>query len=159
MKVYRRLHAIEAILVEQRTWRQRLYLRHKTTWFYRTASARFGADINPKAIIPDSVSFGHGLLGLTIAGGVVIGENVTIYHHVTLAWAGHGVPRIGDGVFIGVGATIVGSSVIGDRAKIGAGVVLVDAIIPPDAVIVNRSAYDVRNDVPVYPTYKAPRRT
>lgn len=64
----------------------------------------------------------------------VIGNNVSILHHVTLGGSGKSGgdrhPKIGDGVLIGAGATILGNVKIGEGAKIGAGaVVLMD--VPP----------------------------
>ncbi|KHN15963.1 Putative serine acetyltransferase 5 [Glycine soja] len=63
------------------------------------------------------------------------GNNVSILHHVTLGGTGkvggdrH--PKIGDGVLIGAGATILGNIKIGEGAKVGAGsVVLIDSWEP-----------------------------
>ncbi|XLS58907.1 hypothetical protein HN51_008662 [Arachis hypogaea] len=64
----------------------------------------------------------------------VIGNNVSILHHVTLdsttKIGEDRHPKISDGVLIGAGATILGNVKIGEGAKIGAGsVVLID--VPP----------------------------
>lgn len=73
----------------------------------------------------------------------MIGNNVSILHHVTLGGTGKAVgdrhPKIGDGVLIGAGATILGNVLIGEGAKIGAGsVVLKD--VPPRSTAVGNPA-------------------
>ncbi|KAK6147753.1 hypothetical protein DH2020_018665 [Rehmannia glutinosa] len=73
----------------------------------------------------------------------VIGNNVSILHHVALGgtgkFGGDRHPKIGDGVLIGAGATILGNVKIGEGAKIGAGsVVLID--VPPRTTAVGNPA-------------------
>jgi len=66
----------------------------------------------------------HGIL----IGPAVIGENCVIFQNVTIgqrvAAGDHGVPRIGDNVWIGPGAVISGAITIGDGVTISAGTVL-----------------------------------
>ncbi|KAI3904065.1 hypothetical protein MKW92_013652 [Papaver armeniacum] len=79
----------------------------------------FTVDIHPAAKIGKGILFDHAS-GVVVGETAVIGNNVSILHHVT-----H--PKIGDGVLIGAGATILGNIKIGEGAKIGAGsVVLID---------------------------------
>uniref|UniRef100_A0A0D3ETF5 serine O-acetyltransferase n=1 Tax=Oryza barthii TaxID=65489 RepID=A0A0D3ETF5_9ORYZ len=78
-----------------------------------------------------------------VAETAVIGDNVSILHHVTLGGTGKAVgdrhPKIGDGVLIGAGATILGNVRIGAGAKIGAGsLVLID--VPPRTTAVGNPA-------------------
>lgn len=78
-----------------------------------------------------------------------------IYQHVTIGSkrSSNGkyvAPVIGDQVVIGANATLIGRCVIGRGAKIGAGVTLVDATIPEEAIIINKSAYDLTNGRYVY---------
>lgn len=128
-------------------------------WLEATASRRFGAFLSPTAQISDDIRLTHDLLGVFIGPGVRIGRGVEIMHHVTI---GAGVthpppfpaPVIGHNVFIGANATLIGRVTIGDGARIGAGVTLVDAEIPAGAIIVNNAAYDVLARTPVYPSYK-----
>jgi len=65
--------------------------------------------------------------GVTI-GPATIGKNVVLHQNVTIgqraAGGDQGVPHIGDNVWIGPGATIVGAITIGDGATISAGTVL-----------------------------------
>ncbi|PHU08145.1 putative serine acetyltransferase 5 [Capsicum chinense] len=90
----------------------------------------FAVDIHPAAKIGKGILFDHAT-GVVVGETAVIGNNVSILHHVTLGGTGkiggdrH--PKIGDGVLIGAGATILGNVNIGEGAKIGAGsVVLID---------------------------------
>ncbi|XP_043703333.1 serine acetyltransferase 5-like [Telopea speciosissima] len=102
----------------------------------------FAVDIHPAAKIGKGVLLDHAT-GVVIGETAVIGNNVSILHHVTLGGTGkvggdrH--PKIGDGVLIGAGATILGNVKIGEGAKIGAGaVVLID--VPPRTTAVGNPA-------------------
>ena len=62
-----------------------------------------------------------------ISGGTIIGKNVTIMHQVTIGenvTGKDGSPTIGNNVFIGAGAKIIGDVHIGDNVKIGANAVV-----------------------------------
>ncbi|XP_019175807.1 PREDICTED: serine acetyltransferase 5-like [Ipomoea nil] len=102
----------------------------------------FAVDIHPAARIGKGILFDHAT-GVVVGETAVIGNNVSILHHVTLGGTGkvggdrH--PKIGDGVLIGAGATILGNVKIGVGAKIGAGsVVLID--VPPQTTAVGNPA-------------------
>jgi len=118
-------------------------------------SAKYAAGINPVVRLGEGASFPHGFNGVHITGIAVIGKRCTILQQVTI---GLNVPRraedapvIGDDVFIGAGAKIIGKCYIGDGARIGAGVVLVNAQIPQGVTIVNKSAYNLTDGRNVYP--------
>uniref|UniRef100_A0A0D9WIZ8 serine O-acetyltransferase n=1 Tax=Leersia perrieri TaxID=77586 RepID=A0A0D9WIZ8_9ORYZ len=90
----------------------------------------FAVDIHPAAVVGKGILLDHAT-GVVIGETAVVGDNVSILHHVTLGGTGKAVgdrhPKIGDGVLIGAGATILGNVKIGAGAKIGAGsVVLID---------------------------------
>jgi serine O-acetyltransferase len=78
-------------------------------------------------------------MGVVIGETAEIGENVLIYHGVSLGGTSmqkkkrH--PTIGNNVVIGAGAKIIGSITIGDNVKIGAGSVVIKPV-PPNATVV-----------------------
>lgn len=102
----------------------------------------FGVDIHPGAKIGKGVLLDHAT-GVVIGETAVVGNNVSILHHVTLGGTGkvggdrH--PKIGDGVLIGAGATILGNVRVGEGAKVGAGS-LVLSDVPPWTTAVGNPA-------------------
>lgn len=102
----------------------------------------FAMDIHPGAKIGPGIVFDHGT-GVVIGETTVIGDNVTILHNVTLGGTGkvegdrH--PKIGDGVLIGAGAKVLGNVRIGEKAKIGAGSIVLKEI-PAKATAVGNPA-------------------
>jgi serine O-acetyltransferase len=88
--------------------------------------------IHPSATIGTSVFLDHAT-GIIVGAYVVIGDEVTILQNVTIgrkqALPGRRAPRIGRGVLLSAGATILGDVSVGDFAKIGAGSV-VESDIP-----------------------------
>ena len=82
--------------------------------------------IHPSASIGTSVFLDHAT-GIIVGAYVVIGDEVTIFQNVTIgrkqALPGR-APRIGRGVLLSAGATILGDVSVGDFAKIGAGSVV-----------------------------------
>jgi serine O-acetyltransferase len=144
------LHAIYVVPEDRRTWRQRLFWRYGPKRLEDLCGKRFGASINPGAKLGRDLSLVHSLYGVFI-GKTVIGDRVTIHQNVTIGHDRRGAPHIGNDVFIGANATIIGPCVIGDGARIGAGVTLVNAIVDPGEVIINPSAYSLTKGRPVHP--------
>lgn len=99
-------------------------------------------------IIGRGAEFGPGLV-LVHATGTVInaqvrgGSGVHIEHQVTIGAERRQSPRIGNDVFIGAGAKIIGAVLIGDGARIGANAVVVDDV-PPHTTAVGIPARVVR---------------
>lgn len=97
-----------------------------------------GIEIHPGAKIGKGLFIDHGM-GVVIGETSEIGDNVTIYHGVTLGGTGKEKgkrhPTVGNNVVIGAGAKVLGAITIGDNVKIGANsVVLKDVIINSTAV-------------------------
>jgi serine O-acetyltransferase len=99
-------------------------------------------------IIGRGAEFGPGFVlihatGVVINGHVTGGSNVFIEHQVTIGAERRQAPRIGNDVFIGAGAKILGSVTVGDRARVGANAVVVDDV-PTDSTVVGVPARVVR---------------
>jgi serine O-acetyltransferase len=94
-----------------------------------------GIEIHPGAMIGRRLFIDHGM-GVVIGETAELGDDITIYHGVTLG--GNSLqpvkrhPTIGNQVIIGAGAKIIGPILIGDRTKIGANAVVVDPIGPDE---------------------------
>ena len=103
-------------------------------------SGRFltGIEIHPGARIGPGFFIDHGM-GVVIGETAEIGENVTMYHGVTLggtSWKKEKRhPTIGNNVVIGAGAKILGPFKVGDNSRIGSGSVVVNEV-PPNSVVV-----------------------
>lgn len=94
--------------------------------FQNEASNVLQVSIHPAASIGSSVYLDHAT-GIVIGANVVIGDEVTILQNVSIGRSSElptRSPRIGRGVFIGAGATILGDIRIGDFARIGADTVV-----------------------------------
>jgi serine O-acetyltransferase len=140
-----------------------LYPYLHALWFHRIAHALYlrrwpflprlisqfarivtgGIEIHPGATIGRRFFIDHGT-GVVIGETAVVGDNVMIYHQVTLGALGwwkdmkragskrH--PTVEDNVIIGCGASILGPVTIGEHAKIGA-MALVIEDVPPHSVV------------------------
>jgi serine O-acetyltransferase len=92
-------------------------------------------DIHPGAEIGANLFIDHGFV--VIGETARIGDDVTIYQHVTLGGTnptngepGKRHPTIGDGVILGSGAQVLGPILVGDRARVGANSVVTKEVAP-----------------------------
>jgi serine O-acetyltransferase len=84
----------------------------------------------------------HG--NVVVDGMVSIGRNCVIAPWVTIGTNGTVAgPRIGNDVFIGTGAKVLGAIHVGDRVRIGANAVVIEDV-PPDTTVVGIPARPVR---------------
>lgn len=106
-------------------------------------SRLFQVDIHPAARIGRGVMIDHAS-GVVIGATAVVGDDVSILHAVTLGGtgkeAGDRHPKVGDGVLLSVGATVLGNVAVGERSRIGAGSVVLSAV-PPDTSAVGVPAH------------------
>lgn len=126
------------------------FYRHKRLFLARMVS-QWGRgftniEIHPGATIGNHLFIDHGA-GVVIGETAEIGNNVTIYHGVTLGGTGKDKgkrhPTIKDNVLLGAGVKVLGPIVVGENSRIGANsTVLAD--IPPDSTAVGSPAYVVR---------------
>ncbi|PPH97923.1 serine acetyltransferase [Rathayibacter sp. AY1B7] len=84
-----------------------------------------GAELPPTAQVGPGLRLPHWGRGVILHPRTVIGSNAFIYHGVTIGESKGRTPVIGDDVYIGARATIVGDVTVGDRVRIGAGAVVV----------------------------------
>jgi serine O-acetyltransferase len=95
-------------------------------------------DIHPGATIGRRFFIDHGA-GVVIGETAEVGEDVTLYHGVTLGgttWrAGKRHPTLGNSVVVGAGAKILGAITIGDRVRVAANSVVIDSINPGVTVV------------------------
>lgn len=112
-----------------------------------------GIDIHPGATIGRRFFIDHGS-GVVIGETAVIGDDVMLYHQVTLGATGwwkdmrrpHGAqrhPTIEDGVVIGSGAAVLGPITVGARSKIGAQALVIESI-PPDSIVLGHAGAIIR---------------
>jgi serine O-acetyltransferase len=115
-------------------------------FFARLSLFLTGVDIGPGAVIGPGLWISHGV-GLVIGGNARLGHDATLLHGVTIGAPGRGrqseMPTIGDSVFIGAGAAILGAVRIGDRVFIGVNVV-VTRDVPDDSLVLLRGEPEIR---------------
>jgi serine O-acetyltransferase len=97
-----------------------------------------GVDIHPGAVLGTGLFIDHAT-GVVIGETAEVGDDVTLFHGVTLGGTGRDTgkrhPTIGDRVVIGAGAKVLGAIKIGDDSRIGANSVVVKEV-PSGAVVV-----------------------
>lgn len=115
------------------------------SWFARLVT---NIDIHPGATIGERLFIDHGA-GVVIGETAVIGDDVTMYHGVTLggtSWSpGRRHPTVETGAMIGAGAKILGPITIGARARIGANSVVIEDV-PPEMTVVGIPGRVVREE-------------
>ena len=126
LTTYPGVHAILLQRLAHRLWRARLrYPARLLSWFARLLT---NIDIHPGATLGRRFFIDHGA-GVVIGETAEIGDDVTLYHGVTLGgttWnKGKRHPTLGNGVVIGAGAKILGAIRLGDQVRVGANSVVV----------------------------------
>lgn len=133
---YPGLHAIWMHRIAHWLWtHELLFLGRFTSQISRFIT---GIEIHPGAKIGRKFFIDHGM-GVVIGETAEIGDNVTMYHGVTLG----GVtwdkvkrhPTIGDNVVIGSGAKVLGPFTVGENSKIGSNSVVVKEVPPNSSVV------------------------
>lgn len=133
---YPGLHAVWFHRVSHWFWKRKFWFLGRLT----SHLGRFctGIEIHPGATIGKGLFIDHGM-GVVIGETAEIGENVTLYHGVTLggvSWEKvkrH--PTLQDNVVIGSGAKILGPFTVGKGSKIGSNSVVVKEV-PPNSTVV-----------------------
>lgn len=141
-----KIKSLIKLLIHQKDFRTQFYLRIGP----ERALLKFLLKPVPCDIEGDV--FGEGLLlihgyGIVVNGATKVGRNCTIYHGVTLGVANDlkEAPTIGDNVFIGCDAKILGGIHIGNNVKIGAGAIVVDDV-PDNCTVIGPKAKYIHNE-------------
>ena len=135
-KLYEKVHGmgkkngfIHNLLLE--TYEKRLFVGGGS-WIGR------GASFKGKPYFP------HGISGIFISSEAVIGTNCIVFHQVTIGSnrlkdnPHFGSPIVGDNVYIGSGAKLIGKIVVGNNVRIGANAV-VTKDVPSNCVVVGNN--------------------
>ncbi len=108
-----------------------------------------GLEIHPGATIGKGFFIDHGA-GIVIGETTIIGRNCVLFHNVTLGGTGKHVgkrhPTIGDNVFIGTGAILLGPIHVGNNVKIGANSFVVMRDVPSDCTVAGTPARIIKRN-------------
>lgn len=134
---YPGIHAVWFYRISHKLWIHDFRLLAKMISIF----ARFltgGIEIHPGAKIGRRLFIDHGS-GIVIGETTEIGDDVILYQGVTLGGTGKEKgkrhPTIGNNVMISAGAKILGSILIGDYSKVGAGSVVLNDVPPYSTVV------------------------
>lgn len=134
------------VLLEEKEFRNQFYVR--IGWpahFLKILLPEISScDLGRCKNIGEGFSLIHGF-NVVINGNAIIGRNTIVLHGVTIGAGKNGAPRIGNNVYIGAGALIIGGIIIGNNVKIGAGAIVVDDV-PDNSTVVSNKARIIRRD-------------
>lgn len=124
-------HALESWRLAHWLWKKER--RSLALYLQSMISSCFAVDIHPAATIGKGILIDHGT-GIVIGETATLGDNVSLLHNVTLGGTGKETgdrhPKVGDGVMIGAGATILGNITVGTGAHIAACSVVLKPVEP-----------------------------
>jgi len=133
---YSGVHALWGYRVAHWLWQINLKLLAR--WVSQVSRFFTGIEIHPAALIGKGLFIDHGM-GLVIGETSEIGDNVTLFHGVTLGGVsshkGKRHPTLQDGVVVGTGAKVLGAITIGECSRVGANAVVIKDV-PRDSVVV-----------------------
>jgi serine O-acetyltransferase len=133
---YPGVHAVWGHRISHWLWNRRAKVAART--LAEVTRILTGVDIHPGAILGPGLFIDHAT-GVVIGETAEVGEDVTLYHGVTLGGSGRETgkrhPTIGDRVTIGAGAKVLGAIKVGDDSRIGANAVVVKEV-PSSSVVV-----------------------
>jgi serine O-acetyltransferase len=152
---YPGVHALLFYRLSHWLWKRNFKLLGR----FISATSRFltGIEIHPGATIGDRFFIDHGM-GVVIGETARIGNDVTMYHGVTLGGTSlsQGIrhPQVGNNVIIGAGAQLLGPIYVGNDARIGSNAVVVKDVdigatmvgIPARSVVEKNPEHDTKFD-------------
>ena len=133
--LYPSYNALKGYRLSHFLYKRKLYFLAR--FISERTKQKTGIEIHPGAKVSKKVFMDHGS-GIVIGETSIVGNNVLIYHGVTLGAVKGGEkrhPTIKDGVVIGAGAKILGDITVGENAKIGAGAIVLDDVLPNTTVV------------------------
>jgi serine O-acetyltransferase len=147
---YPGFHALLFFRASHALWRHRLFLLARMV--SQLGRLLTGIEIHPAARIGRRFVIDHGF-GVVIGETSEIGDDVTLYHGVTLGGIKPSIdsrnqvnvkrhPTLKAGVIVGSGAQILGAVVVGERARVGANSVVTHDV-PPGVTAVGVPAHVV----------------
>ncbi len=146
--LYPGLHAVWIYRISHWFWKRDFQLIGR--WVSQIARGVTGIEIHPGAAIGEGLFIDHGM-GVVIGETAIIGNDVTLYHGVTLGGTnlskGKRHPTINDRVTIGAGAKVLGNIIIGADSRIGANAVVVKSV-PENSVVIGVPGQVVRRSHP-----------
>lgn len=146
LTTYPGIHAVLLHRLAHACWRVGLkwlgrFIAHISRWLT-------GIEIHPGATLGRRLFIDHGM-GVVIGETAEVGDDVTLYHGVTLggtSWnKGKRHPTIGNNVVIGAGAKVLGPITVGENARIGSNSVVVKNV-EPGSTMVGLPAHAVGSD-------------
>lgn len=146
--LYPGLHAVWIHRISHWLWTHDVKLPAR--WLSQLARWLTGIEIHPGATIGSSLFIDHGM-GVVIGETAEVGNDVTLYHGVTLGGTslnkGKRHPTLGDRVTVGAGAKVLGNIYIGSDSRIGANAVVVKSV-PENSVVVGVPGQIVKRSQP-----------
>jgi len=146
LTTYPGIHALLMHRVAHQLWQKDC----KTSARILSSFSRFttGIEIHPGAKIGKRFFIDHGM-GVVIGETAEIGDDVTLYHGVTLGgttWnTGKRHPTLANGVVVGAGAKILGPFIVGENAKIGSNAVVTKAVPEGVTAVGNPARFIFKN--------------
>jgi serine O-acetyltransferase len=142
--LYPGLHAVWIHRITHWLWTHDVKLPAR--WLSQLARGLTGIEIHPGATIGSGLFIDHGM-GVVIGETAEVGNDVTLYHGVTLGGTslnkGKRHPTLADRVTVGAGAKVLGNIIIGADSRIGANAVVVKSV-PENSVVVGVPGQIVR---------------
>jgi serine O-acetyltransferase len=145
---YPGLHAVLLHRAANWLWRNELVLPARLVAGFNRCLT--GIEIHPAAKIGERLFIDHGM-GVVIGETAEVGNDVTLYHGVTLGGTSltRGVkrhPTVGSGVIIGAGANVLGPITVGAEARVGANAVVLKDV-PASATVVGIPARETSDPI------------
>jgi len=135
--LYSGLHALIGFRIAHFLWK--IHLKFLARFWSQFTKFLTGIEIHPGAKIGKRLVIDHGV-GVVIGETAEIGDDVLIYHGVTLGGNGKVVdgrrhPKVGNNIIFGAGAKVLGPITIGDNAQIGANAVVTKNVAQGETLV------------------------